>query len=179
LNIAFLGATGSGKTTLAKYVAQKYNLEMINAGAVLDRFADTHPKLKNLIFNARTTGATANLPQEILMRTFEPWRDKQNYVVDNLATPSLLHGFNNLDLIFHLAINAQDAWKRSEKASREIDRADYFKNRSVIFEKNLSAFRKIFGAKIIEINASAPISKVQQTVTNAIENMFLAQQMSI
>lgn len=140
LNILFFGPSGSGKGTQAEMLAKKYNLQRLQSGAILRKWAKEKTEFGKKVQEAMNKGF---VPSEwifqITEEEFNKVDKKQGLMLENFSRmlPEIKNLYNvlekldrELDYIFLIDISDQEAIKRMMKRGtcQECEKVIIFKD---------------------------------------------------
>ena len=109
MRIAMAGPSGTGKTTLAKYLAEEFNLEYIpgSSGLLMKEFNDPlptngHRELIN--YSSEKVEKGLEIQKNILLNRIEKFKGKYNFITDRSPLDNMVY------MLMEVSHNASTAW---------------------------------------------------------------------
>jgi|GEM_PF-6905335 len=158
MNIALIGKTGSGKSTLTNYLAGRFGLEVISASGCIRKYAATHPKVQEAVEKSFETGV--DIPHAIVTRIHNAKLkelDGKDFIIDNVICPHLFNVYDKkrrIDFVFYLEISYDLVKSRITRRARTNNLEQHFENRRELFERSFPKLQKMLGDRLITINAA-------------------------
>lgn len=173
MKILLAGPQGSGKTTQAKFLAQKYGLTFISAGDLLRDFAKSGSEEGDQIRESMESGefvddaVAARLVKEKMERD-----SKNGFVLDGFPRRfSQLNYFNpDFDKVIYLDIPDEEVVGRMLQRGRADDTPEAIEERLRLYHEETEPVLDYYEkqGKLIKVNAQNPI----QQVARAVEEVF-------
>lgn len=191
INIVLFGYPGSGKGTLGKLLAEKYNLEFVATGNMLDEEVKRGTEIGHQIQRIYENGEL--VPDEIVIRLLEkklnhqkdtngfifkgyPRTLVQSYILDGILKKhnSALHKIINLNVDTFKAIRRLDKRSNTEKRMPYDSSTDKILKRLEEFrDKTIPVVNKYSGiVDVTDINANQDFDQVYSDACSAIETSF-------
>jgi len=174
MNIALIGKTGSGKTTLAKRLSQEFGLEIINGGENVRKYIKAKGKDWEIAEECLKTGKIP--PLEICMNALQLHLEissSKSFIYDNAI---LIDGFivfekyHKYDYIFYLDVADESAEQRIISRARDNDVEAFIKTRNEWFSENFQNLKNFLGDRMITINANVSADAVYEQVKKYLVN---------
>lgn len=177
MNILVFGVAGSGKSTYAKYIANKLNVLYIYTGDLFRSLKEEKSTRGEKIRDLMRKGIL--IPDDIALPAF-----KQYLAKFDLSRGLVLDGFPrtlsqagslgvNLDLIIHMTLPPQLIIDRLVARGRYDDKPDSIKKRVLIYEEKTKSILNYYeekGVKIVTLDNSPPIDQVRKSIDGLLEN---------
>ena len=173
MNIALIGKTGSGKTTVAKSLSYNFGLQVLDS-KIFHEYVKSQGTDWQIMQRALQTGEYA--PDYLLSRALELKLLKSTgnkFVIDNLPCVAFLETFEkhkHLNFAFHLQVSDEESMHRISARARETNITQQFKNRKLAFEANFNQLKNSLGQKMITIDAH----KAPEEVYKQIESIIIS-----
>lgn len=191
INIVLFGYPGSGKGTLGKRLAAKYNLEFISTGLMLDEEVRNETEIGKQIKTIYENGEL--IPDEIVIRLLEQRLDEpkntkgfifkgyprtlvQSYILDGVLKKhnSAIHK------VIDLRVDSLEAIRRLDKRSKTDKQMPYDTSLEKILrrlqefqEKTIPVLHKYQGIiDVTSVDANKPVDVVYDEICASIENSF-------
>lgn len=170
MKLIFLGPQGSGKSTQAKIVAQKYNLPFIEMGQLLrDRAKESDDQSLKI---RKSLDAGNLVSDEIVVKTLSKRIKKEDcqngFVLDGYPrNQAQLDGLKEkIDKVFFIKVSKDETVKRLNLRAREDDTKDVLEKRlSIYFEQTEPLLKHYQNLKIlVEINGERSIAEIAQDI---------------
>src|SRR4030042_2232032 len=176
MNIVVFGSQGSGKSTHAKYIAEKLDVPYIYTGDLFRELEKENFPRGKKVKNLMRKGVL--IPNEISIPAFEEYT--RNY---DISKGFVLDGYPRtleqakalkfkINLIFYVRLPENIAIERLIERKRYDDTYEVIKKRLDMFDKFT---RPLFGyfknqrVKIVEVDNSPSIEKVQRKIDGLLE----------
>ena len=121
MKIYIIGQVGSGKTTLAKKISQKYNIK--------------HYELDKIVWNDKTNTKRTNEEQ---LKIFNKIINKKSWIIEDVGRSIFKEAYNNCDYIYYLKLNNISLYyrvtKRWLKQILKIEESNYHQNIKSLLE---------------------------------------------
>ncbi|OGY21904.1 MAG: hypothetical protein A2126_04565 [Candidatus Woykebacteria bacterium GWB1_45_5] len=177
MNILVFGAQGSGKSTHAKYIAEKLDLPYIYTGDLFRELAKEDSALGRQIKERVAKGLM--VPNPIAIKAFRQYLSRlglsRGVVLDgyprNFAQALSLSV--KIDLLISITLPEEIAMERLLKRKRHDDNLASIKTRLDLYKKEtapLLAFFEAKGAKVIRVDNSPPIKIVQEKIDDLLKD---------
>ncbi len=191
INVVLFGYPGSGKGTLGKLLAKKYNLEFVATGNMLDQEVKKETEIGKQVKKLYENGEL--VPDEIVIRLLEKRLDHpentngfvfkgyprtlvQSYILDGILKKhnSVLHKIINLNVDTFEAIRRLDKRGKTDKRMPYDSSVEKILKRLEEFRyKTIPVVNKYSGlVDVTDINANQEFDKVYEDVCKAIETSF-------
>lgn len=177
--ILVFGPPGSGKTTIAEHLAQKYSLNFISLGKILREMAQTDPELRDtlnsgqLMPNDRVDDLLfkkmEELGHEIILDGYPRTLDQAESFERYLSQNGLV-----INKIYRVKIPFEVVLERSVRRGRADDKPDVIKERFEIYNHETDLVLKFFehtGMDIIEVDNTKPLNEVKKFIDDSIEKL--------
>ncbi len=171
------GIQGSGKSTIGKYVASKYNVPFIAMGDLLRGLREEDSELGRLVKSIIDQGhfVPDELAMEILNKRLERPDVASGFVLDgaprNLGQEKLFK--HDLDVVILVHLDEEEAIKRLMARGRHDDTEEAIRKRMNWHKENttpLIDFFKNKGVKVIEIDNTPGVEEVQRKIDELLKN---------
>ncbi|MEX0622213.1 MAG: nucleoside monophosphate kinase [Candidatus Woykebacteria bacterium] len=177
MNILVFGAQGSGKSTHAKYIADKLEVPYIYTGDLFRDLENEDSERGRKIRDLMSKGIL--IPNEISIPAFNEYLQKfdvsKGLVLDgyprNLDQAQALPV--GIDLVIHVVLPEKTAVERLMERGRNDDNPSAIKKRLELFKKDTEPIYDHYRekrVKIIKLNNSASVEKVQERIDDLLEN---------
>lgn len=179
MKLIFLGPQGSGKSTQAKLIAQKFNLPLIEMGQLLrDRGRDSDSEAFEI---KKSLDAGELVGDQIVINTLHKRisrEDCQNgYVLDGYPRNMIqLEGLKqDIDIVFHIKVGDDESVKRLVARGREDDSLDLIRRRLEIYHSETGPILAYFREKGIleEIDGEMPIEDAVGEIEGKLKHVKL------
>jgi adenylate kinase len=170
--ILILGAPGAGKTSLAKLVAERINLPIVDTGDLLRSLAERDPALEREL----NTGDLAD-PEEVNLVIFSRLsREKGSFIVDGFPrtvyqAQSLITFLKSrkleIDFLFELVVPVEILIARLLARGRADDKMEVIEHRIALYNNETIPVFEYFrnhGTKIIRIDNTCPLEDTKKEV---------------
>lgn len=174
MKILLIGIPGSGKTTIAKELAEKYGLCMVKTGEILREMIKTDSR-GALINEALGRGEYVddNLAAEIVKDRTGRDDCKLGFIMDGYPRrASQLKVYNpGFDVVFYLGISEEEAIKRLLARGRADDKLEIIKTRLETHEKYMGEVLDYFEktGKLYRINGEQSVPEIAKICEKIIE----------
>lgn len=177
MNILFFGAQGSGKTTHARYIAEKLNASYIYTGDLFRELAMEDSTLGQQIKERLARGLM--VPNPIAIAAFN-----ERLSSFDLSKGVVLDGYPRnfsqarslpikIDLIIYVTLPEEVAMKRLLKRARSDDTSSSIKTRLDLYKKETAPLLKLFGdqgTEIVQLDNTPPIEVVREKLDDLLED---------
>lgn len=171
MNILFLGAPGSGKSTQGEILAEKRGMKWISSGEMFRNSTD--PVVVEILRTAQL------VPDEITNKMVIEKLDelnRDNVILDGYPRTLRQAEFlteNNvkIDAIIEVKVPFQEILARIMSRGREQDTEEIIRERVEIYEKSrdeIVSYFKSIGTKFIEVDGVGTIEEISKRVEEAI-----------
>ncbi len=177
-----LGAPGSGKSTMAKYVNSNYNFRYINFGSLLRKEIEEETilgkKIKNIVYGGELIDSDVVI--FLLKNEFKKLEKVNNLLLDgcprSIAQAIIFEDFLqkkglSIQKVFFLKTSKKICWQRISKRVSLLRRKDDEKTsirekRYTIFLKKISPLVDYFKKKekLVTLNASLELHSIQKNI---------------
>lgn len=171
----FLGGQGSGKSTQAKLLANKFKLPYLEMGQVLRERSKENDRLARNIKEATTTGHLVDnqITIDLLKaKTMSP-PYREGYILDGYPRNEgqMENLDRNIDKVFYINVSDKKAIKRLEKRARSDDTTEVLAKRLEIYHKDTEPLLEEFRERelLIEIDGEKVIKDVHKQIMGKIE----------
>jgi len=176
MNILVFGAQGSGKSTHAKYIAEKLKVPYIYTGDLFRELENENSERGKRIRELMHEGRL--IPDEISIPAFEEYLNKfdisAGIVLDGF--PRNLHQAQylpiKLDLIIYITLTESVAIERLKLRGRYDDTSEGIKNRLALYKTQTEPIIKYFegvGVPVKYVDNSPSIEEVRKTIDDQIK----------
>lgn len=175
MKVLVIGPQGSGKTTQARRIAQKFGLCMIKTGEILrelsEQDSETGAKVKQMIEKGELIDdATV---AEIVRKRTEEVRCRDGFVIDGyprtMEQVQLFDpGFNK---VVYLQLSDQEAMKRLLKREREDDTPELIKERLSLYHEETKPIIDYYNSlnNVVTVNGEQSETEVENDIFKALE----------
>lgn len=178
MKFIFLGPQGSGKSTQAKLLAQKMNMQYIEMGQELRRRAEANDDLGASIKSSMKTGLLVNdqITIELLSSLIKKPEYLKGYVLDgyprNLTQIKALAP--DINMAFYVNVSDDEAIRRLEKRKRHDDTPQALSKRLEIYHLETEPLLLDFKSKGIleEVDGQRPIEEIHEDIMARVQNLI-------
>lgn len=177
MNILFFGAQGSGKSTHAKYAADKLNFPYIYTGDLFRKLENEDSARGKKIRELMKKGIL--IPNDISIPAFKEYVEEFD-----ISNGLVLDGYPrnteqaeklpfDIDLILHIILPEKIAIERLSTRGRYDDTPEAIKKRLELFKKETKPLYEYFknkGVRIVEIDNSPKIEEVRSVIDDSLKN---------
>jgi len=176
MNIIVFGAQGTGKSTYAKYVAEKLDVPYIYSGDIFRQMSHQDLPLSKKINKFVTKGLL--VPDDIVISAVKGELNKidlsRGVVFDGF--PRNLKQAQSLpvevNLIIHVTLSEKIILERLLKRGRSDDTMETIRKRLEIYDKETAPLLKFYGekgVKMIEIDNTPPVEIVKKQIDDLLK----------
>jgi adenylate kinase len=176
MNIIVFGAQGTGKSTYAKYIAEKLNVPYIYSGDLFRQMSQQASTLGQQIKEYVTKGLL--VPDDIVISAVKEELNKidlsRGVVFDGF--PRNLKQAQSLPvevaLIIHITLSEKIILERLLKRGRSDDTMETIRKRLEIYDKETAPLLKFYGekgVKMIEIDNTLPVEIVKKQIDDLLK----------
>lgn len=177
MNILFFGAQGSGKSTHARYIADKLRLPYVYTGDLFRELSQEDSPLGRQIKERQERGLMVANP--IAIKAF-----KQHLGSLNLSKGIVLDGYPRnfaqaqslpmrIELLIYVTLPEEIAIERLLKRGRHDDTPQSIKTRLDHYKKETAPLLTHFkaeGAVVVKVDNTPPVEVVQKKIDDLLEN---------
>lgn len=175
--VLIFGGPGTGKSTYAKYLAEKLNLSWVSTGQVFRELAKHDDRIRGILESGQLL-PDAEVNQILFKKLTE---SDGNFVLDGFprdlpqakSFTDFLKSKNwKIDHIFHLTAPVEVIVARLAARGRADDNPETIKERFEVFEaetKPVIALLESSGSRVTEIGNSPPIEEVKKEIDNSLK----------
>ncbi|OGD85461.1 hypothetical protein A2164_01140 [Candidatus Curtissbacteria bacterium RBG_13_35_7] len=171
----FLGGQGSGKSTQAKLLSEKFNLPHFEMGKICRERAKNQDAIGKQISSHIDKGRL--VPPKIIIKllkeTISQKFAQNGYVLDGFPRNAIQFQAldNDIDKVFYIKVSDKDAIKRLTKRARYDDTNEALKTRLEIYHNQTEPLLTIFRNKGIleEIDGERSIEEIHKDVLKRVK----------
>jgi len=177
MNILVFGAQGSGKSTHARYIADKLGLPYVYTGDLFRKLAEEDSPFGREIRERLARGMM--VPNPIVIKAL-----KEYLASVDLSKGAVLDGYPRnfaqaralpiqIDLLIYISLPEEAAIERLLKRKRHDDTPESIKTRLDHYKKEtapLLIYFKEKGTEVVEVDNSPPIKVVEKNIDDLLEN---------
>jgi len=176
MNIIFLGAQGSGKSTQAKMLAEKLGIPYLEMGQLLRDRAAQNDQVGRHIKETLDAGHLIEdaITISILRQKLKSLNPVAGYVLDgfprNFAQYNALD--DDIDLVFYVVVLDEEATRRLFLRGRSDDTKDALKKRLDIYHQETEPLLSKFRQREIlrEVDGERPIETIHKDILQIVKN---------
>ena len=176
--VLLFGAPGTGKSTIAEYIAKKLNLTRVSTGDIMREMAKSNPEMSSAIAKGSLIDNSV-VDQAIYQRLSEVGN---NFILDGYPRTlnqaenfeKFLSGENwHIDQAFHINVPSEVILGRMLRRGRTDDTEEAIKNRFEIFEIQTRPILEFFrerGLQATEVDNSKTLDEAKAQIDESIKN---------
>jgi adenylate kinase len=177
MRVLLFGIQGSGKSTIGKYIAEKFEVPFISVGDIFRELREDDSETGRLVKSLIDQGKF--VPDELTMRLINERLDeedcKNGFVLDgaprNLAQESLFR--HEVDLVIMVDLDERTAIDRLRNRARHDDSEEAIKNRIDWHKENtvpLIDFFRSKGVRCVDVDNSPTEEEVRKSIDELFKN---------
>lgn len=177
MNIFLFGVQGAGKSTVGKYLAEKFGVPFIATGDIFRKLREENTDLGRKIKALYDAGEMSpdDLTMEIVNKRINEPDAFDGFVLDgaprNLVQEGLIS--KQPDLIILVTLSEKEALKRMMERGRVDDTEESIKKRLSWYKDKVTPVIDLYrsrGVKFVEVDNSPPLVEVRKVLDGLFEN---------
>jgi len=172
MNIALIGKTGSGKSTVAKHLSWEFGHKIVNSD-ILREYIEQKCNKWQMVEEYLKDGK--HVPDNLIVKALEnrlsKYQENEKLIIDNLPCIAFLYALEKqykIDYCFYFEISDDVARGRVLSRARENNVQTHLKNRADAFTENFPKLEQVLGNRLIRIDARQSIEAVRRQIVEFI-----------